>query len=339
MLTFFFYLLTFYLFCPEFLKVKKIPIEPFLEEVPQTFTNLLSLIKAETRQNRDLYLKSKIAFVSFIRGYLEHQCHYIFRIDQINFTELLRSFSVLHLPRMPELKNKKFEFEEDETKEIDIPFKEKKKEEERLLKLSRQKKLEKLMKENKEELWERAKLLKAKKIKIESQEVVSDESQTKDEADDENNETDDEDQINDDYKLLKKAKKRKISMKDFDHLFDGNQEDQVDHHIDKNDTNGKMEKNSKMRRNEVEENSKLKKETNEKNEKKPKVEKESNKPIDIDEGLIKLFLKKEKQNRSKTQPWSKKKEEKEKRKTKKKKNQENKIKQKLRKQQKKEQIK
>ena len=44
------------------------------------------------------------AFVSFVRAYSKHEASYIFRIKDLDLVGVARSFGLLRLPRMPELK-------------------------------------------------------------------------------------------------------------------------------------------------------------------------------------------------------------------------------------------
>ena len=45
------------------------------------------------------------AFVSFVRAYSKHEASYIFRMKEIDLVGVAKSFGLLRLPRMPELKN------------------------------------------------------------------------------------------------------------------------------------------------------------------------------------------------------------------------------------------
>ena len=54
--------------------------------------------------DRDLYDKGRIAFVSYMRGYKEHQCSFIFQPSRLNLGRLATGFGLPHLPRMPELR-------------------------------------------------------------------------------------------------------------------------------------------------------------------------------------------------------------------------------------------
>jgi ATP-dependent RNA helicase DDX55/SPB4 len=44
-------------------------------------------------------------FVSFVRGYQEHGCRFIFRVKELDLAALARAFGLLRIPRMPETKH------------------------------------------------------------------------------------------------------------------------------------------------------------------------------------------------------------------------------------------
>jgi ATP-dependent RNA helicase DDX55/SPB4 len=44
------------------------------------------------------------AFVSFIRAYSKHEASYIFRVKDLDLVGVAKSFGLLRLPRMPEMK-------------------------------------------------------------------------------------------------------------------------------------------------------------------------------------------------------------------------------------------
>ena len=46
------------------------------------------------------------AFVSFVRAYSKHEASYIFRIKDLDLIGVAKSFGLLRLPRMPELKDR-----------------------------------------------------------------------------------------------------------------------------------------------------------------------------------------------------------------------------------------
>lgn len=54
--------------------------------------------------DRDVLEKGIRAFVSYIRGYKEHQCRFIFRSAELDLGRLAHSCGLLQLPRMPEIR-------------------------------------------------------------------------------------------------------------------------------------------------------------------------------------------------------------------------------------------
>jgi ATP-dependent RNA helicase DDX55/SPB4 len=82
--------------------------------------------------DRDLYDKSVKAFVSFIRSYQAHQAKYIFDLSKLDIVSVMRSFGILKIPKMPEIK--KFDtslFVESLVKVYEIGYKDGKREEAR----------------------------------------------------------------------------------------------------------------------------------------------------------------------------------------------------------------
>jgi hypothetical protein len=51
-------------------------------------------------------LQGAEAFVSFVKAYSKHEASYIFRIKKLDLVGVARSFGLLRLPRMPELKDR-----------------------------------------------------------------------------------------------------------------------------------------------------------------------------------------------------------------------------------------
>jgi ATP-dependent RNA helicase DDX55/SPB4 len=50
------------------------------------------------------FVQGSRAFVSFVRGYKEHQCRFIFRFKELSLARLASTFALLRMPRMPETK-------------------------------------------------------------------------------------------------------------------------------------------------------------------------------------------------------------------------------------------
>lgn len=49
--------------------------------------------------------------MSFARAYSKHEASYIFRIKDLDLVKLARSFGLLKLPKMPEIKGKEEQWE------------------------------------------------------------------------------------------------------------------------------------------------------------------------------------------------------------------------------------
>jgi len=100
----------------DFLKLRKIPLT---EETSQNLDNLetirseaakeslknaLTFLRKESESDRAVMEAGTKAFVSYIRAYKEHHCKYIFRLEDVPLGCLAASFALLKLPRMPEAK-------------------------------------------------------------------------------------------------------------------------------------------------------------------------------------------------------------------------------------------
>jgi ATP-dependent RNA helicase DDX55/SPB4 len=62
------------------------------------------------------------AFVSFVRAYSKHEASYIFRIKDLDLVGLAKTFGLLRLPKMPELKTANRESWTDAGVEVSRPF-------------------------------------------------------------------------------------------------------------------------------------------------------------------------------------------------------------------------
>jgi ATP-dependent RNA helicase DDX55/SPB4 len=63
-------------------------------------------IRQTVMTDRALHDKAVKAFVSFVRAYSKHEASYIFRIKDLDLIGVAKSFGLLRLPRMPELKDR-----------------------------------------------------------------------------------------------------------------------------------------------------------------------------------------------------------------------------------------
>ncbi|KAG5513267.1 hypothetical protein PMAC_001637 [Pneumocystis sp. 'macacae'] len=156
------------------LKVRKIPLESLKkigkngdiikndeDESKEEIFSLVSEIRNIVKKDRDLYEKGLKAFVSYVRAYSKHQAHFIFRVKDLDFSGIAYSFGLLHLPKMPELKNLALDFEEEIVDKDKLAYANKEKE------VSRRKKNEKkLMNEKKNIILKKKSISWSKNIKL-----------------------------------------------------------------------------------------------------------------------------------------------------------------------------
>ena len=92
----------------DFMKVRRVPLQawntaeaPLSEGTrPHDSLRLLDQVKSATKRDRDLFEKGERAFVSYVAGYQEHTCNFIFRWAAMDIGQLAVSFALLRLPRL-----------------------------------------------------------------------------------------------------------------------------------------------------------------------------------------------------------------------------------------------
>lgn len=91
-----------------FLEVRKTPITPLkkpeIKVSDQDAKLVTSKIRKEVLADRALYDKGQRAFVSWVKAYSKHQASSIFRVADLEWTELGNAWGLVKLPKMPELK-------------------------------------------------------------------------------------------------------------------------------------------------------------------------------------------------------------------------------------------
>ena len=91
-----------------FLDIRKTPItllkKPLVSITDQDAEWLTTRIRGDVLADRRLYDKGQRGFVSWVKAYSKHQASSIFRIDDLNWTELGNAWGLVRLPKMPELK-------------------------------------------------------------------------------------------------------------------------------------------------------------------------------------------------------------------------------------------
>lgn len=91
-----------------FLEVRKTPISllkrPEISVTDEDAKLVISKIRKEVLADRALYDKGQRAFVSWMKAYSKHQASSIFRVADLDWTELGNAWGLVRLPKMPELK-------------------------------------------------------------------------------------------------------------------------------------------------------------------------------------------------------------------------------------------
>ena len=93
----------------SFLEVRQTPIEPLTDpeiaigeaEASAATEKLRSVV----RKDRALHDKAQKAFVSWVRSYSKHQASSIFRMADLDWSDLASGWGLLRLPKMPELRD------------------------------------------------------------------------------------------------------------------------------------------------------------------------------------------------------------------------------------------
>ncbi|KAL5118569.1 ATP-dependent rRNA helicase spb4 [Pleosporales sp. CAS-2024a] len=92
----------------EFLQVRQTPISPLttpgIAITDDDAKSITAKIRKQVREDRALFDKAQRGFVSWVRAYSKHTASSIFRVDDLDWTELGNAWGLLTLPGMPELK-------------------------------------------------------------------------------------------------------------------------------------------------------------------------------------------------------------------------------------------
>ncbi|KAE8635042.1 hypothetical protein XENTR_v10002496 [Xenopus tropicalis] len=188
---------------------QKCPLQEMTELI--SAVDLLPKLKSMAESDRAVFEKGMKAFVSYVQAYAKHECNLIFRVKDLDFSNLARGFGLLRMPRMPELRGKNFSDFVSTTIDTDsIPYKDKNREKQRQKMLKeRREKLESEGRRNfaKNKAWSKQKARKDKKKKV-AQKRKQEEGSDIDE--------DDVDELLHDTRLLKRLKKGKITEEEFE---------------------------------------------------------------------------------------------------------------------------
>jgi ATP-dependent RNA helicase DDX55/SPB4 len=107
-----------------FLEVRKTPItplkKPVIEVTDADAKSATSIIRRQVLADRALYDKGQRAFVSWVKAYSKHQASSIFRVTDLDWTDLGHAWGLMRLPKMPELKK----WDGDKTLGVDVDMSE-----------------------------------------------------------------------------------------------------------------------------------------------------------------------------------------------------------------------
>jgi len=103
-----------------FLEIRKTPISPLKKPVVTVTDKDAELVTSRMRKqvlaDRALFDKGKRGFVSWVQAYSKHQASSIFRVADLDWTDLGNAWGLVRLPKMPELKK----WEGDKTLGVDL---------------------------------------------------------------------------------------------------------------------------------------------------------------------------------------------------------------------------
>ncbi|GJP76646.1 hypothetical protein CLOP_g7060 [Closterium sp. NIES-67] len=117
----------------EYLRLQGVPV--VLEPAAADAIDVVPQLREASRKDRAVVEKAVRAFVSFVRGYKEHHCNYIFRFQELEMGAVAMSYGILKIPRMPETRHhpRLFDgFEPDNTVDVStLTYKDKNREKQR----------------------------------------------------------------------------------------------------------------------------------------------------------------------------------------------------------------
>jgi ATP-dependent RNA helicase DDX55/SPB4 len=91
-----------------FLDIRKTPIsllkKPTITVTDDDAALVTSKMRKEVLSDRALYDKGQRGFVSWVKAYSKHQASSIFRVADLDWTDMGNAWGLIRLPKMPELK-------------------------------------------------------------------------------------------------------------------------------------------------------------------------------------------------------------------------------------------
>ncbi|ELP93415.1 DEAD box ATP-dependent RNA helicase, putative [Entamoeba invadens IP1] len=79
---------------------------------------LFTLVREATLKSKKLFVRSQAAFVSYVKGYGEHQCKFIFALKKLSLTDLAHGMCLIKLPFIKEVKKLQLKYADEITTRI-----------------------------------------------------------------------------------------------------------------------------------------------------------------------------------------------------------------------------
>ncbi|CAF0743365.1 unnamed protein product [Adineta ricciae] len=108
------------------LNSQKVPLTEMTTPDINTIENVIPTVRQLATSDKAIYDRSKQAFVSYVQAYAKHECSLLLRLKELDLGGVAEgAFALVHLPRMPELKNRVISnFNQGQTVNADaIPYK------------------------------------------------------------------------------------------------------------------------------------------------------------------------------------------------------------------------
>ncbi|CAD7952076.1 unnamed protein product [Amoebophrya sp. A120] len=185
------------------------------ELIQPTTDRVLLKIKQLIETDRQAMMKANACFVSFFRGYQEHQLRFLFRIEELPLGDVATGLCLLRIPRIKEILGKKIEnFVQSKVNPETVPFLDKVREKQRQEKLQRQRD-EKAATETAEDL-ERQRIRKERELEKQRKKDEKARTRTEKRTAGRKNRLEEWQALQMEECLAKKLKKGKITKKQFD---------------------------------------------------------------------------------------------------------------------------
>lgn len=86
---------------------QKVPLIEMSTPDFQTIDNVIPIVRQLATSDKAIYDRSKQAFVSYVQAYAKHECSLLLRLKELDLCQVAEgAFALVHLPKMPELRNR-----------------------------------------------------------------------------------------------------------------------------------------------------------------------------------------------------------------------------------------